>query len=168
MADESFHEGITTKYLGSWTRDEVCLKLTEYNCLVLFSDGEAAPMVVPEAFAAGLSVVISESAKANIDKTKEFISILPDGVNDKFQIKNTIVHAIQENNTFRNAIRTYATVYFDYEIIVKEYIVIVTDFIRSNIKKRNYPYIFSLKYIFSRAYIQLSFFIRKLKKVYNK
>ena len=46
-------------YLGEWTKDQLYKELTDYGNLVLLSDGEAHSLVIMEAFAAGLGVVIS-------------------------------------------------------------------------------------------------------------
>jgi glycosyltransferase involved in cell wall biosynthesis len=44
--------------------------------MILFSDGEAAPQVVMEALVAGLGLVISEEAAANLDTTLPFIDVV--------------------------------------------------------------------------------------------
>ena len=50
---------------------------------MLLSDGEAHPLVCLEAFAAGLGVVISQWAAANLDLDKDFITVIPDDkIND--------------------------------------------------------------------------------------
>jgi hypothetical protein len=77
--DPDFTEGATTKYLGIWSLKRVYANLTDYNCLVLISDGEVASLVVLEPLAAGLCVAVSESASANLH-TKDFIKILPDDI----------------------------------------------------------------------------------------
>ena len=65
--------------------------LTEYGNLVLLSDGEAHPLVCLEAFAAGLGVVVSEWAAANLDTTKEFIDVIPeDKISDIEYVEDTI------------------------------------------------------------------------------
>ena len=60
-------------YLGEWSKDQLYKELTDYGNLVLLSDGEAHSLVIMEAFAAGLGVVISEYARANLDLDKKFI-----------------------------------------------------------------------------------------------
>ena len=60
--ESTFAENATAKYLGVWDRQTLYERLSDYSCLVLLSSAEGAPKVVPEAFAAGLSVVITEGA----------------------------------------------------------------------------------------------------------
>lgn len=122
-----FRENATCHYGGSWSRDEVYDRLTEYSCLVLLSESEAAPLVVLEALAAGLSVVVTESASANLTSEK-FITVIPDGSkNDEF-ISNAIQSAIDRNNDCRQEIRSYALDRFDYSVMVKDYERIIHEF----------------------------------------
>ena len=65
-------------YLGEWSKEQLYKELTDYGNLVLLSDGEAHSLVIMEAFAAGLGVVISEYATANLDASKEFITVIPE------------------------------------------------------------------------------------------
>jgi hypothetical protein len=64
------------RYLGEWTKDVLYANLTNYANLVLLSDGEADPLVVKEALVAGLGVVVSECAAANLDTSQPFISVV--------------------------------------------------------------------------------------------
>lgn len=63
---EPFVPNTNNRYLGTWTKDEVYNRLTTYSCLILLSNGEAAPLVVLEAMAAGLSIIVSNAAAANL------------------------------------------------------------------------------------------------------
>ena len=63
-------------YLGEWSKDKLYNELTEYGNLVLLSDGEAHPLVCMEALAAGLGVVVCQWGKANLDTSKEFITVI--------------------------------------------------------------------------------------------
>ena len=129
MADEDFKETRACKYLGEWSKETLHEKLTDYSCLVLLSKGEAAPLVVVEALAAGLSVVISESSTANLDK-KPFIDVVPD-LSEKTagMIAKAINTQIKENAKHRESIRKYAEERFDWKVIVSEYESIIKDFI---------------------------------------
>ena len=61
-----------------WDKPTLYERLGEYNsCLVLLSESEAAPKVVLEGLAAGLSVVITEACRANLTD-EEFITVIPD------------------------------------------------------------------------------------------
>ena len=52
-------------YRGEWSREQVNSHLTDYAAMLLISDGEAHAVVIIEALAAGLSLVVSpESAHA--------------------------------------------------------------------------------------------------------
>ena len=68
VADNNFN--IEKNYLGEWDKETLYSQLTNYGNLVLLSDGEAHPLVCMEAFVAGLGVVVSEFATANLDITK--------------------------------------------------------------------------------------------------
>ena len=82
IAEQRFDQ--SKNYLGEWEKEVLYQNLTDYGNLVLLSDGEAHPLVCMEAFAAGLGVVVSEWATANLDLDRGFISVIPE---DK--IKNT-------------------------------------------------------------------------------
>ena len=162
LEDKLFKEGKTTKYLGSWNKDSVYEQLTNYNCLVLFSDGEAAPMVVPEALSAGLSIIVSESASANLDKNKNFISVLGDDCDDARVIIDIISKQIIENNKYRKEIRNYALSHFDFKRIVDDYNSIINDFTQyADYRKVSYLNI-NPRYLFSRLWVLLSHFRRNL------
>jgi glycosyltransferase involved in cell wall biosynthesis len=65
-------------YLGEWDREKVYDSLTDYANLVLLSDGEAHPLVCIEGLAAGLGLVVSEWAAANLDTSLPFITVIPE------------------------------------------------------------------------------------------
>lgn len=127
VVDSEFKEGRTTRYRGAWTKEEVYRHLTDYSCLILLSDGEAAPLVVPEAFAAGLSVVVSRSAAANLD-TQEFISVVSDDETDGAVLAEIINAQVASNAVHRDRIRAYAASRFDYTVIMARYLAIIDDF----------------------------------------
>ena len=81
----------SNNYVGEWSKEQLHKNLTNYGNLVLLSDGEAHPLVCLEAFAAGLGVVVSEWAAANLDTTKEFIDVIPeDKISDIEYVEDTI------------------------------------------------------------------------------
>lgn len=133
LDDPDFTEGTTTKYLGIWSLEQVYTNLTNYSCLVLISDGEVAPLVVLEALAAGLCVVVSESASANLH-VKEFIKVLPDNIltnatpENKRLISETINEMIEKNQIYRREIVEYAKENFDFSYLTKNYIQIIEEF----------------------------------------
>ena len=119
IADDKFD--VETNYLGEWSKDYLYENLTEYGNLVLLSDGEAHPLVIMEAFAAGLGVVISEFATANLDTTKEFITVIPES---KIQDIKFVEEQIIKNRDFsilnRDAIIEYSQ-QFDWVNTVKQH-----------------------------------------------
>ena len=96
-------------YLGEWSKDVLHDHLTEYGNLVLLSDGEAHPLVCMEALAAGLGVVVTEWGKANLDETKEFITIIPESkVSDIEYVEQKIIQNREYSLQNRKEIVEYA------------------------------------------------------------
>jgi hypothetical protein len=117
-------------YLGEWSRQDVYENLTDYANLVLLSDGEAHPLVCMEALSAGLGLVVSQYATANLDLTKPFIDVIPE---DKIGDKNYVRQVIEQNRTkslaHRQEIRAYAES-FAWENIVKRYMGVITEIVQ--------------------------------------
>ena len=89
-ADSRFD--VSTRWLQEWSKDKLYNELTDYGNLVLLSDGEAHPLVCLEAFAAGLGVVVSEWAAANLDVSKDFITVIPeDKITDMVFLESEII-----------------------------------------------------------------------------
>ena len=126
IAEDRFDQ--SKNYLGEWKKETLFQNLTEYGNLVLLSDGEAHPLVVAEAFSAGLGVVLSEWATANLDLNRKFISVVPEDM-----IYNTkyIEHKITQNREYsihnRQEILDYAKEF--------EWTIILTDYYLPNIEK---------------------------------
>ena len=110
-------------YLGEWSKETLYENLTEYGNLILLSNGEADPLVVKEGLIAGLGVVVSECCIANLDLSKEYITVIP---NDKLEDIEYITQKIIENReqsiTRRNEIREYAMEKFAWSSIIQKYI----------------------------------------------
>ena len=121
IAENRFDQ--SKNYLGEWQKETLYQNLTDYGNLVLLSDGEAHPLVCMEAFAAGLGVVVSEWATANLDLDRGFISVIPE---DK--IKNTpfVEEIIVKNREYsvehRQEILDYAKEFEWCTIIKKHYL----------------------------------------------
>ncbi len=171
--DHNFKEGGKSKYLGTWKKEEVQNKLTEYSVLVLLSKGEAAPMVVVEALAAGLCVVISKSSSANLSPNP-FIITLEDHESNPDVIIEALNKAMSINFEKRETIREYALNNFDSKIIMKNYLNIINDFVnkKSSIKMpmpRINSYILKnfYKYIYSRLWFDMSN-IKLLRLIYKR
>lgn len=116
-----------SNYLGEWNKSVLYDNLTEYGNLVLLSDGEADPLVIKEALIAGLGVVVSECAKANLDLTKSFISVIP---NEKLNDINFVKQQIEINREIckkeRENIRNYGLKMFSWKNIIQEYLKIIS------------------------------------------
>ena len=109
-------------YLGIWTRDYLYENLTNYSTLVLISNGEAHPLVCCEALIAGLGLVISEEASANLDKSLPFIHIINEkNINKKDYIYQKIKENIKISNLYRKEIRKYALNRFNIEKLMNKY-----------------------------------------------
>ena len=126
IAEDRFDQ--TKNYLGEWKKDFLFDNLTEYGNLVLLSDGEAHPLVCMEAFAAGLGIVVSEWATANLDLNRQFITVIAED-----QIHNTkyVEHMIDKNREYsihnRQEILDYAKGF--------EWCRILSDYYLPNIEK---------------------------------
>ena len=118
-------EGLAN-YQGSWTRDEVYTKLTDYGNLLLLSEGEADPLVVKEAMMAGLGVVINETSGKNLKQNCDFISFIPDSQCDNLEY---IQYVIDNNRKIsyqkRDAIRQYAREHFSWSPLIAKYIGVI-------------------------------------------
>ena len=119
IADNRFNT--SKNYLGEWSKETLHEKLTHYGNLVLLSDGEAHPLVCMEALAAGLGIVVTEWGKANLDDSKEFITIIPENkVNDIEYVENEIIKNRQYSLQHRKNILEYSK-NFDWHNIIENY-----------------------------------------------
>ena len=133
IAEDRFDQ--TKNYLGEWKKDFLFDNLTEYGNLVLLSDGEAHPLVVAEAFSAGLGVVLSEWATANLDLNRKFISVVPE---DMIYNAKYIEHKITQNREYsinnRQEILDYAKQFEWTKILSKYYLPNIDKVIDGKIK----------------------------------
>jgi len=118
-------EGLAN-YQGSWIRDEVYSKLSDYGNLLLLSEGEADPLVVKEAMMAGLGVVINETSGKNLKRDLDFVSIIPDSHKDDIEY----IQCVMDNNRKisyqkRDIIRQYAREHFCWPQLIVKYTGIV-------------------------------------------
>ena len=119
IADDRFDK--SKNYLGEWSKDKLYNELTEYGNLVLLSDGEAHPLVCMEALAAGLGVVVCQWGKANLDTSKEFITVIEEKhINDidfiEYEIEKNRKYSVEH----RDEIREYSK-QFDWVKIIEKY-----------------------------------------------
>jgi hypothetical protein len=107
IADDRFDQ--SKNYLGEWHKKVLYENLTDYGNLVLLSDGEAHPLVCMEAFSAGLGVVVSQWATANLDLDKNFITVIPDEkIDDTSYIEQKIIENREYSVKHRQEILDYA------------------------------------------------------------
>lgn len=121
-----FPDSANNRYLGEWSREQVYTQLTDYSTVVLLSDGEADPLTVKEAFMAGCGVVVSEYASANLDRSKPWITVVPNKIIDGSSlskenlefVENAIQNNIRKSINFRDEIRRYGEQEFDWSKII--------------------------------------------------
>lgn len=106
------------RYLGEWDKEKLYNNLTEYANLALLSDGEAHPLVCLEAMSAGLGLVLSECATANLDLNKTFIDVIPESkISDVAFVSKVLEDNRKKSVSQRAQIREYAKE-FDWQNIV--------------------------------------------------
>ena len=104
--------------IGEWDRQTLHQKLCEYSCLVLLSKSEGQPLVVVEALAAGIPVVISPPCTGNLDLAQPFIHV----VEQDEQLVPAVMQAIAQRDALTTHIRAYAEHNFDYDSLVQRYL----------------------------------------------
>lgn len=120
-ADSRFNT--SKNYLGEWDKPTLHDQLTEYGNLVLLSDGEAHPLVCMEALSAGLGVVVTEWGKANLDESKEFITIIPESkVEDISYVEEKIIENRNYSIQNRKEILEYSREFDWVNIIQNHYL----------------------------------------------
>ena len=118
-ADHRFN--VNKNYLGEWSKDVLHKELTEYGNLVLLSDGEAHPLVCMEALAAGLGVVVCEWGKANLDTSKDFITVIPEAkMGDLKYVEDAIIKNRECSISHRKEILEYSKE-FDWVSVIKNH-----------------------------------------------
>ena len=119
LADNRF-DSSHKRYLGEWDKLTLYENLTDYANLVLLSDGEAHPLVCLEALTAGLGLVLSEYATANLDITLPFIDVIPEEkINDAVYISEVVARNRRDSLLLRDDIREYS-LSFSWDDIVRD------------------------------------------------
>ena len=122
-------------YLGEWSKEQLYKELTDYGNLVLLSDGEAHSLVIMEAFAAGLGVVISEYARANLDLDKKFITLIPEKkIKDIDYVEGQIIRNREYSIKHRDEIREYGKQFAWKKMLKEHYLPSVQKLIASQSK----------------------------------
>jgi len=120
-ADSRFNT--SKNYLGEWDKEILYKELTQYGNLVLLSDGEAHPLVCMEALAAGLGVVVTEWGRANLDESKDFITIIPENkISDVAYVEEKIIENRQYSLQNRKSILEYSKSFDWIETLKTHYI----------------------------------------------
>ena len=123
--DSNFDQ-TNNNYLGQWDKNTIYNNLTEYGNLILLSDGEADSLVIKEALIAGLGVVISNCASANLNTELSFISVIPDEKLDDLEyIKQIIISNREYSIQNRIEIRNYALNNFSWDKIIDKYLSLI-------------------------------------------
>ena len=114
---------VSKRWLQEWPKDKLYNELTDYGNLVLLSDGEAHPLVCLEAFAAGLGVVVSQYAAANLDTSKDFITVVPeDKITDMVFLESEIIKNRKYSVEHRKEILEYAETFEWSNVVAKHYV----------------------------------------------
>lgn len=94
---------------GYFPREEVLKQITNYQTLVQLSMAEGHSLACIEALAAGLSLVVSEGAAANLDLSLPFINLVHNKLLESEDFLNsTIQESINSNPKHRSMCRAYA------------------------------------------------------------
>lgn len=108
-------------YCGEWTREKLYSDLTFHDNLALLSDGEAHALVLNEAMAAGLGIVVSELAYSNVDPKLPFVTVVPELlIGDKDYMSHELNRNANNCAPIRSQIRDYAKKW-SWSSIVKEF-----------------------------------------------
>jgi hypothetical protein len=131
IADNRFNT--SKNYLGEWDKNTLYNDLTNYGNLVLLSDGEAHPLVCMEALSAGLGVVVCEWGRANLDASKEFITIIPENkISDISYVEEKIIENREYSIKHREEILDYSKQFEWKEVLKKYYIPSVETIIKNS------------------------------------
>ena len=118
IADQRFPNN-HPRYVGELSKEQLYSKLTDFSNLVLLSDGEAHPLVCMEALAAGLGLVISECAAANLDTSLPFIDVVKEKDVYNIDYVNSIISKNRKISIeMRKEIREYS-LKFDWNNVVE-------------------------------------------------
>ena len=120
-ADPSF-DTTDPCYFGEQSKEDIMENLTSYANMILLSSGEAHPFVCLEGMASGLGLVLSEQSTANLDLSKQFITVIPDDkLNDTEYLRKSIEENRKISMNMRKEIRQYCRDNFDWCAIIQKY-----------------------------------------------
>ena len=118
MEEVTISHALQSQMVGPWDRETLHERLCEYSCLILLSRSERQPLVVIEALAAGIPVVLSPESAGNIDHSKPYIFV----VESDDQVIDAVRSAISIRDRYTEEIRKYAVETFDYDVLVENYL----------------------------------------------
>lgn len=111
------------RYLGEWTKQTLYLFLSTFANLVLLSSSECHSLAVAEALLCGLGVVVSEAASANLDRTKPWITVIPDDKLDDLEyVENAIIENRKNSIINKTKIRKHALETLSWDVRIQEVI----------------------------------------------
>jgi glycosyltransferase involved in cell wall biosynthesis len=111
------------RHLGEWTRDQVRERLTEYSVLLVPSAAEAHSLVTIEAAAAGVPVVVTPEAAANLPGDAPWCRVV--ALDDQFvEAAKGFIHSGQG---VRTAARAYAERHFSWDAVAARYVRALVD-----------------------------------------
>jgi hypothetical protein len=111
----------TECYLGEWTKQTLYMFLTSFANLVLLSSSEAHSLAVSEALMCGLGVVVNEAASANLDRSKPWITVIPDNKLDDLEYVENAINENRKNSIInRSNIRKHALETLSWDVRIKE------------------------------------------------
>ena len=126
-----------SNWKGEWSRDDVYTNLTNYGNMLLLSNGEADPLVIKEAFAAGLGVVINKTSGKNLTEN-DFITIVDDNkMDDLTYIQSVIDQNRNKCLRLREEIRNFALTHYDWSVILQNYVNTINTLKPSNVINHN-------------------------------
>ena len=120
IADTDFK--VNENYKGKWTRADLYKNLTDYPCLVLLSQGEAHPLVIGEALAAGCAILCNEIAAANLPREKSWIRVLPSSNVSVEELNRHVSELCAIGCRYRTEIRDWACKNLDWRLRAKNYL----------------------------------------------
>lgn len=107
-------------YKGQVEREFLNKEISKYSNFILLSSAEnATPLAVKEALICGLGIVASESVVQELDKSLNFITVIPESkILDPYYIKSKIEENKNISIKMRKEIRKYAIETFELENIL--------------------------------------------------
>lgn len=107
-------------FTGTQSTSRVAEKLAKSDCLVLFSNYENLPCVIPEAMACGVPVISTNVGGIAEHITEEYgILVKPRNENELVMAMKKIME--HSNNYSSQKLRSYAVKHFSYEMIGKDF-----------------------------------------------